>query len=135
MSKNKIIYNIDNVNMEIDYDKLAEAIVKAQENTNKGSKIRSSAFWLFNVLVYLSTVATSATCVYFIWKELYTQQLQTFAFCSFCTIIFIFIIVYSVACFIESLRDKHSDSFSHFNVNISFIALIISVIALFREVV
>ena len=35
-SKQKNIYNINQLNLEIDYDKLAEAIVKAQEKAKKG---------------------------------------------------------------------------------------------------
>ena len=57
--KNKIINNIENLNFEIDYDKLAEAITTAQEKSeneaNKTKKFTSGAFAMITSLTLRGT--------------------------------------------------------------------------------
>lgn len=55
MSKNKktqIINNIESINLEIDYDRLAQAIVKANENADKGKKYVSGTFAFLSSILF-----------------------------------------------------------------------------------
>ena len=50
------------------------------------------------------------------------------------TAILTFIGIYAFLCQQESFQDKDSDAREHFNINVSLIALIVAIVALFKEV-
>ena len=130
--------NVTIVNNEIDYDKLAEAIVKAQNDLKKPqketAKLRSAAMSFFNGAIYLAVYVLASLSIYATWAESYTKQNASFISCAIVTVILAFIGVYAFLCQQESLQDKESSAREHFNINISSIALIVAVIALFKEV-
>lgn len=126
------------VKNEIDYDKLAEAIVKAQNDVKKPkkntSKLRSTAMTFFNGVVYSVVYSLAALCIYATWTESYAKQSASLIGCVILTIILAFIGIYALLCQQESFQDKDSDAREHFNINVSLIALIVAIVALFKEV-
>lgn len=136
-NSNKVINNIENLNLDIDYEKLADAIIKAQNKVSSGknnnSRFRSGLMQIFNGCMYILGVFLSGTCIYKIWTNYSLNQVTLINAIVF-TILFVFIGVYFFLCQQETLKDKDSDSREHFTINISLIALIVSLIALFREV-
>ena len=130
--------NITIVNNEIDYDKLAEAIVKAQndaKNLKKNTgKFRSAAMAFFNGAVYSVVYVLAGLCIYATWTESYAKQSASLLGCIILTIILAFMGVYAFLCQQESMQDKESDAREHFNTNVSLIALIVAIVALFKEV-
>ena len=75
IKKSQIINNIESINLEIDYDRLAQAIVKANENADKDKKYVSGTFAflssiIFNILAaigfLISIVGTVGSVMFFI---------------------------------------------------------------------
>lgn len=135
--QNTVVNNIDTVNIEIDYDKLAEAIVKAQNKTSKksSSKLRNAALNFFNGAIYSMVYLVAGVSIYAIWSEVYPNQENSLIGCILISVIMAFIGVYAFLCQQESFKDKETETLEYFNVNISLIALIVALIALFKEVV
>ena len=125
------------MNIEIDYDKLAEAIVKAQNKTSKksSSKLRNAALNFFNGAIYSMVYLVAVVSIYAIWSEVYPNQENSLIGCILISVIMAFIAVYAFLCQQESFKDKETETLEYFNVNISLIALIVALIALFKEVV
>ncbi len=122
------------VNVNIDYDKLAEAIVRAQEkvakeNTRK-SIFRSSFMGGVNACLYFAISLFGAAMVLgsFIAPAVSTQSRIVYA------VLFGILAMYSFACFIESMKDHGENIQQHFNTNVALAALIVAIINLFREV-
>lgn len=133
-----IINNIDSVNVEIDYDKLAEAIIKAQmvsQNKEKRTgKFRSAAMSLFNGAIYAIVYTFAIAMIYVVWRECYANQTVPLIGCILFTLVLAFIGIYAFLCQQESHRDSETDTITHFNTNIALIALIVAMIALFKGV-
>lgn len=132
----KIVIKVNNP--DFDYDKLAEAIVKAQQKANESvkstGKFRSALMWLFNIIVYSSVVAIASYCIYIIWTSSYVEQTPPFVGCMVFTFVLAAVAIGAFVCLIESFRDKNSDAREHFNINISLIALLVAIIALIKGV-
>ncbi|MBQ5320901.1 MAG: hypothetical protein J6K88_02385, partial [Oscillospiraceae bacterium] len=122
--------NITIVNNEIDYDKLAEAIVNAQNNTRakkkNTSKLRSAAMSFFNGAIYSTVYFLAGLSIYVIWAESYAKQSASLVGCIILTAILAFIGIYAFLCQQESFQDKDSDTREHFNINISLVALVVA---------
>ena len=135
---NTIVNNIDSINVEIDYNKLAQAIVDAQNKSNNKSqrtnKLRSAALNFFNGAVYSMIYIVAGFSIYAVWAEVYTKQENSLIGCLVLSIVLAFIGVYAFLCQQESFRDKESETLEYFNVNISLIALVVALVALFKEV-
>lgn len=137
-----VVNNIDSVNVEIDYDKLAEAIVKAQQKaevetikeTRKTSKFRTLAMSFFNGSIYSVIYVLSIYFVYIIWTESYGKPGITLISCIIFTALFAFVAIYAFLCQQETYNDKATDVHQHFNTNVSLVALIVALIALVKEV-
>ena len=123
---------------EIDYEKLANAMVQAQNDANKPkkntSKLRSAAMAFFNGAIYSVVYVLAMLSIYAIWTESYAKQNASLAGCIILTIILGVIGIYAFLCQQESFQDKDVDAREHFNSNVSLIALIVAIIALFKEV-
>lgn len=133
-----VINNIDSVNIEIDYDKLAEAIVKAQtklsQKEKRTRKFRSAAMSLFNGAIYAIVYTFAIAMIYVVWRECYANQTVPLIGCILFTLVLAFIGIYAFLCQQESHRDSETDTITHFNTNIALIALIVAMIALFKGV-
>ena len=131
------VINIQQLNLEIDYDKLAEAIVKAQKQTKPKKdtgKFRSAAMSFFNGAIYSVVYVFSVICIYTTWAESYMKQNAPLIGCIILSVMLFFIGIYAFCCQQETHHDGISDAREHFNINISLIALIVSIVALFKEV-
>ena len=130
--------NITIVNNEIDYDKLAEAIVKAQNNAKapkkSTSKLRGAAMAFFNGAIYSTVYVLAGLFIYAIWTESYAKQSASPIGCIILTAILVFIGIYAFLCQQESFKDDDSDAREHFDINISLIALIVALVALLKGV-
>ncbi len=130
------VNNIDSVSLEIDYDKLAEAIIKAQNESvkrQKRSKFRSTAMNFFNGTIYAVVYSLAIVMVYVVWAECYATQTIPLIGCIIFTAIFAFVGIYAFLCQQETHNDSDSDTITHFNTNIALVALIIAMIALFQS--
>ena len=128
-----IINNIESINMEIDYEKLADAIVKAQNNAKLDSKnkLKARRFLMseFNMLFYFFLAAILLLAICLIWMGNLNSGLFSRIIVS---ALFLFLTVMSVKSAFESVEDKETDAHNHFNTNVSLVALIVALIALFK---
>ena len=87
--------NIQNLNMEIDYDKLAESIIKAQtvsQNKKKSEKHRSAAMRFFNGTIYGFVYILAVAIIYVIWTDCYINKTIPVIGCILFSLVFIFVI-------------------------------------------
>ena len=151
--KPQIINNIAELNLEIDYDKLAESIVKAQEkseNEANGKKkftsgtfamITSLAFRGVAILGWLIALATPIAIINmaksFVWVEVNAIVGNVFSI-AFAVALFIVLVLYSFLLWksakeIETEKDRNY-IISVFSGIVSFAALIVALVALFKGV-
>lgn len=133
MASKKYVYKIDEVNAEIDYEKLATAIVKAQteaeKSTPRTSKYRALIMYAFNAVIYLAM----GIIFVLLFCSFLASSLATITkiFGCLATAALVIIMIFAIA---ESFRDKDAEIINHFNSNVNVIALIIALVALLREV-
>ena len=151
--KPQVINNIGEINLEIDYDKLAESIVKAQEKSeneaNRKKKFTSSTFVMIISLVFrgvavlgwLIALATPFAIINmaksFVWNEVNVVMGNVFSI-AFAVALFIVLVLYSFLLWksakeIEAEKDRNY-IISVFSGIVSFAALIVALVALFKGV-
>lgn len=130
------IYNIDNVNMEINYDKLAEAIVEAQQKVKEHSKrpnrFRGSVMAIVNVSIPVLLAIFSVISCIGIWQEYIIEPTHGLFYCIFYTILFAVVVIISFFYSYEAWKDDDENAIMHFNTNIALVALIVAMIALLK---
>ncbi len=137
--KERNTYNIDKVELEIDYKKLAEAIVKAQENAAKTKKrpnrMRGAIMGSLNAMLYFLVGLVSIIAIIGAWIE-YASTLEnpTRYLSDYigCTVMLVVSALLSVMCGIEAIKDNDEAAQTHFNSLIAVVALIVSLVALYR---
>ena len=126
------------VKTEIDYEKLAVAIVEAQnkatEKASSSRKFREAGMSFFNGSVYAFLYGLIGYVVYGLWNNVNVETNMAFYKEVFLSIILAFIGIYAFLCQQESLRDKGNEVREHFNSIVPFAALILALVALFRGV-
>ena len=136
--KPQVINNIQELNLEIDYDKLADAIVKAQEkakdNQKRPNKFRAITMISINTTIPVMCILFSIIVCFTIWHEFVMSGTYPLFACIIATIVFALLITTNVLSAIEAWRDDDENAIMHFNTNVSLAALIIALIALFKEV-
>lgn len=134
--KERKIFNIDEVNIEIDYDKLADAIVKAQDKSKAKHKeqlnLRTRAMRFFNGLCYSIVYVVAVSCIYIVWKQSYPTNSIPLHGCILVSSLFAFVGIYAFLCQQESFGDSNDESLAHFNTNVALIALIVALVALMK---
>ena len=135
--KSQIINNIQELNLEIDYDKLAEAIVKAQKSQQKSFKkkknFREKAMSFLNGMLYAFVYIIATMCIAEIWNDYNSKSIDLFS-SIFSTAVFAVIGIYAFLCQQESFKDDGQAAQTHFNSNVALIALIVALVALFKGV-
>lgn len=152
--KPQVINNIQELNLEIDYKELAQAIVEAQNDAEKQQTERKSfvsnsfAFWISLFFRFVSILGIAVCIIGFItiiqyaintaiWNTphnivanifvLGTIGLLLISFGAYC------IIMWRAAKEIETEKDRNY-IISVFSGIVSFAALIVALVALFKEV-
>lgn len=120
----------------IDYDKLAEAIVAAQEKASKKkkctSRFRGAVMGGINAVLYLIVSLFSVGVIAGIWMEYAKAAKHSLITYIMCTIMFAVIGLFAFLCQQESLGDSDEDAQQHFNTNIALIALVVALVALVK---
>ena len=151
--KSQVINNIGEINLEIDYDKLAESIVKAQEKSeseaNRKKKFTSGTFATIislafrgvAILGWLIALATPVAIINmaksFVWNKANVVMGNVFSI-AFAVALFIVLVLYSFLLWksakeIETEKDRNY-IISVFSGIVSFAALIVALVALFKGV-
>ena len=151
--KSQVINNIENLSLEIDYDKLAESIVKAQEKSeneaNRRKKFTSGTFAMIisfafrgvAILGWLIAFATPVAIINmvksFVWNEVNVVMGNVFSI-AFAVVLFVVLVLYSFLLWksakeIETEKDRNY-IISVFSGIVSFAALIVALVALFKGV-
>ena len=151
--KPQVINNIQELNLEIDYDKLAEAIVKAQEKSedeaNKKKKytsgtfatIISFAFRAVSVVGWLVAILVSVALVNIVPSLVWTGVGIIFSNVAAILLVLVLLIILALYSFllwksakeIETEKDRNY-IISVFSGIVSFAALIVALVALFKGV-
>ena len=139
--KPQIINNIQELNLEIDYDKLAEAIVKAnkKESTQHSNmKHRGMMLGLFNILVYTTPIILILKTLAGMWINCFQvgfpEIITNIIMCVVLTVSGAFFSWLFYSAMKETLCDTEEQMMSHFNTNIAVAALIVALVALFKGV-
>ena len=126
---------IENLNLEIDYDKLAEAIVKAQRRSEdqgaKGKKARRSVFRFLNAFTFVFMAVLFVAVIVLLWTVFKGVAMESWVRIFISAGLALMSIV-SVLCFNESLDDDYQDSVALFTALVALVALIVAVIALIK---
>ena len=150
--KPQIINNIGELNLDIDYDKLAEAIVKAQDEKQQCEKksfvSNSFAFWISLFFRFVPPVGVVACILGFcalikyvtcaaVWNTAYDIIVNILMIWLIVLILLAlvgyFIIMWKAAKEIEQEKDKNF-IVAVFSGIVSFAALIVALVALFKGV-
>ena len=128
MSKN------NRIKVDVDYDKLAKAIVKAMEKKDetvkKRTRWRNTTMKWVNGIVFLFCFFASINVIIYIWKNRFDGSANSWAYCIIATIAFSILAFLSFMSQQETLIDDYSTSINHFSINISLIALLVAIYAL-----
>ena len=121
------------VDVNIDYEKLAQEIVKAQQEAmrqkNRPNRFRGSIMGTLNAALYSVVSLLSGLMVIGVWMA--SIDADTFTKVLY-TILFTFVAVSCGACAAESMKDTDENAQQHFNTNITLIALIVALVALVK---
>lgn len=126
--------NVQEVNLAIDYAKLASAIIEAQKSVQKktNNRYRTRLMKFFNGMTYVGLLVICMFVIMYIW---FYEQVGSIIERIFFTIFVSVLAIYCLLSQQESFQDSEEAAIQYFGVNISFIALIFSIIALLLEVV
>ncbi len=134
-AKPKTANSIEPVNVEINYDKLAQAIVKAQleseEQKSKGKKTRRSVFRFLNAFAFVLMAVLFIAGIVLLWTTLIGATVELWVR-IFATAALVLMVIITLLCFNESLDDDYQDSIALFTALVSLVALIVAVIALIK---
>lgn len=131
--------NANALSLEIDYDKLAEAIVRAQnaskteqkKHEKRRTRFRNKLLGFFNRVVYDAITTVCILLVICVWN-LYAHEnayslLQSIIF----SLLFVILGVFSFLCSLETQDDDYSISVPLFNLNVSLVAMVVAMISFF----
>lgn len=131
-------YHIEELDVEakIDYKKLAKEIVAAQEEakrmTKRPNRIRASVMTVINMILPVSLALFSMLACVGMWLDYATMATFGIWDCIAYSVMFLAILLISVLYGIETWRDDDENAIMHFNTNVALVALIVSLVALFK---
>ena len=121
--------------LEIDYEKLAEAIVHANNRVEKGKTthhtVRIKVLRFLNGSIYITF---AWFCFYGIYRLWFVNAGSIDRITAIITTVFLGLL--GIAMFLsqqESLDETRQETTEYFNINVSLIALIVALIALFQS--
>lgn len=128
-----VVNNIDSVNVVIDYDKLAEAIVKAGElaekKTEKNNQFYNTVMKVFNWVLYFSIYSISGYCAY-ITSMIDTDNNMEFVVKILFILMFGGIALIMFVLQFELYKYSPKQIRELFNTNVALVALILAALAL-----
>lgn len=138
--KPQVINNIQELNLEIDYDKLAEAIVIAQKKERKTnedkSKKRMGARHLLmswcNGILYAVLYSYVIREIIEMWQNYARSGEPGLYMCIVYTIGGVSLAILLFLAHQETMNDSKEDTITHFNTNIALVALIAAIVALVK---
>ena len=131
------INNIQELNLEIDYDKLAEAIVKANKKRvtrPRNTKVRGFLLGMCNGILYSGLCWFVVSHIVKMWMEYAKSGLPNLFMCILMSAVGFAIAVLLFLAQQETTNDTDEEVFSHFNTTVAFAALIVALVALFKGV-
>ena len=136
--KPQVINNIGELNLEIDYDKLAEAIVKAgeelQKNKKRPNRFRAIGKIFFNMTVSIVVAALLINVIISVWSQsVLKEMLNLFEAIEVTILSGVFVVLNLFSAF-ECWKDDDENAIATFNNNIALFAFIVALIALFKGV-
>ncbi len=133
-----VVNNIDSVNIEIDYKKLAREIVAAQEEAKmqkkRPNRFRAGVMAVANTMIPIIVAVFALLACIVVWTEFATEPKHSLLGYIVYTLIFIVVVIVSICCSVESWKDDDENAMQHFNSNVALVALIISFIAFMKGV-
>lgn len=121
------------VDVNIDYEKLAKEIVKAQQEVDQQkahpNRVRGSIMSGINAVLYGVISLFSGLMAISVWVTSIDTDTSTKVLY---TILFAFVAASCGACAVESFKDTAENAQQHFNTNLSLIALIVALVALVK---
>lgn len=136
--KPQVINNIQELNLEIDYEKFAKAIVKAQDEAKKVKKrpdrFRAVGMVAVNTAIHVIIAIFIVIAFIVMWVNFSSDKTPRLFECIVYSILFIVIIAAQIFSAIESWKDDDENAIKHFNTNVALVALIVSLIALLKGV-
>lgn len=123
---------------KIDYKELAKELATAQEEAKKNRKrpnrFRASVMAAANTIVPILLALFAVLACIGMWMEFAKGTAHELSTYIGNTALFVAIAVVSVCCGIEAYKDDDENAISHFNTNVTLVALIVALIALFKGV-
>lgn len=104
---------------------------KMPKNVQKRHSARTITMFICNFVIY-SVVYVVAILFFLVFWQTETNNWQTVLLKSIFILVFLAIAILMFFSMMESFKDNKKDVQNHFNTNITFIALIISLIALLK---
>ena len=133
-----VVNNIDSVNIEIDYKKLAREIVAAQEEAKmqkkRPNRFRAGVMAVANTMIPIIIAVFALLACIGVWTEFATEPKHSLLGYIVYTLMFIVVVIVSICCSVESWKDDDENAMQHFNSNVALVALIISFIAFMKGV-
>ena len=134
--KPQVINNIQELNLEIDYNKLAEAIVKAQEKredkNNKRMGTRQFLMSWCNGVLYAALYYYVIREIIEMWQKYASTGESSLYMCIVYTVGGASLAVLLFLAQQETMNDSKEDTITHFNTNIALVALIAALVALVK---
>lgn len=142
IEKQDLIEVLENaqINVTIDYKRIAEEIVLAEKKLQKEkectekkrTRFRLCISFVINSMIYLGIAALSLVLIIAGWIGWARGQVNgPLLIMILLSMAFIMIIIFGIGGFTESLKDDGESSDKYMNSNVAVLALIIAVISLF----
>ena len=121
------------VDVNIDYEKLAAEIVKAQQEANRqksrpnrfrGSIMSGINAFMYGIISLFSALVSIGVWVAYVDLDPFEKVIYT--------ILFAFVAVFCGGSVVESMKDTDENAQQHFNTNVSLIAMIVALVALVK---
>ena len=130
------------IHLEIDYQKLAEAIVQAQNEARKEEKLkkkkhtrfRNAVLGFVNGTVYHGIFGCCLVIILGIWGSFLTEHKISLLVSIIATVLFAIIGFISFLCGQETLDDDYETTVHLLDLNISIVAMVIAMISLLNSV-
>lgn len=150
---------INNINVDIDYEKLANVI---EESIKKCEKIdyeklvqvivsesnrkcevsdleekrhsitRSKLMNMLNGIFYSMLYTVSLMYLYSMWNKYTWKDMENFFTYVAVSLLLILLSIYGFLCQQESFSDRYQDTIAHFNTNIMIITMLITILTLIK---